>query len=85
MQLTINIPDFAPFALNSDIGELKQTIKLNTALMLYKNSKFSIEQASRFSGMSIYDFMAECNKNHIPVISYSENELANELEMMKKL
>lgn len=85
MQLTISIPDFAPFALNSDMQELKQTIKLNTALMLFKNAKFSIEQASRFSGMNIYGFMAECDKNSIPVISYEESELADELETMKTL
>jgi len=43
MQLTLNIPDFAPLTLNKDIAELKQTIKLNSALMLFKNAKFSIE------------------------------------------
>jgi len=28
MQVTINIPDFAPFTLSNDMQELKQTIKL---------------------------------------------------------
>lgn len=85
MQVTINIPDFAPLALNKTIEELQQTIKLNTALMLFKNGKFSIEQASTFSNLSIYDFMEECRYNQIPVISYTEDELANELEMMSHL
>ncbi len=85
MQVTINIPDFAPLTLNKDIQELKQTIKLNTALMLYKNAKFSIEQASKFANVSIYDFMAECSKNQIPVISYDKNELENELRSMDGL
>jgi len=85
MQLTLNIPDFAPLTLNKDIQELKQTIKLNTALMLFKNSKFSIEQASHFADLSIYDFMAECKKNEIPIISYEENELANEIKLMAEL
>jgi predicted HTH domain antitoxin len=68
--------------LNKDIQELKQTIKLNTALMLFKNSKFSIEQASHFANLSLYDFMAECKRNQIPIISYEEDELVNEMKLM---
>jgi len=85
MQLTLNIPDFSPLTLNKDIVELKQTIKLNSALMLFKNAKFSIEQASRFANLSIYEFMNECKKNRIPVISYDEGELENELKMLENL
>jgi predicted HTH domain antitoxin len=85
MQLTLNIPDFAPLTLNKDLAELKQTIKLNSALMLFKNSKFSIEQASRFANLSVYEFMNECKNNRIAVISYEENELENELKMLDNL
>jgi len=85
MQVTINIPDFAPFTLNNDMQELKHTIKLNSALMLFKNAKLSIEQASSFAGLDIYDFMTECSKNNIAVISYEEYELENELKMMRAL
>jgi len=85
MQLILNIPDFAPLTLNKDIQELKQTIKVSTALMLFKNAKFSIEQASTFANLSIYEFMAECKKNQIPVISYEEDELANEMKLMSGL
>jgi len=85
MQLTLNIPEFAMLTLNKDIQELKQTIKVSTALMLFKNGKFSIEQASHFANLSLYDFMDECKKNHIPVISYDENELENEMKLMSGL
>jgi len=85
MQVTLNIPDLTTLTLNNDIQELKHIIKLNTALMLYKNAKFSIEQASTFADLSIYEFMAECKKNQIPTISYSEDELLSELELMKNL
>jgi len=85
MKLTLNIPDFTPLVLNKDMQELKQIIKLNTALMLFKNSKLSIEQASHFANLSIYDFMAECKENKIPIISYQEDELANEMKLMAKL
>jgi len=58
------------------------TITLNIALILFKYAKFSIEQASHFANLSLYDFMDECKKNHIPVISYDEDELENEMELM---
>jgi len=35
MQLTLNIPEFTMFTLNKDMQELKQTIKISTALMLF--------------------------------------------------
>jgi len=85
MQLTINIPDFAPLTLNQDIKELANTIKLNTALMLFRNHRFSIEQASHFANLSIYDFMEQCKQNEIPVISYDVAELEAELKSMSSL
>ena len=85
MQLTLNIPEFALLTLNKDLQELKQIIKISTALMLFKNSKFSIEQASHFANLSLYDFMEECKKNQIHVISYEEDELANEMKLMSGL
>jgi len=85
MQVTLNIPDFVPLTLNKDLQELKQTIKINTALMLFKNEKFSIEQASTFANLSLYDFMDECKKNQIPITSYDEEELVNEMKLMSGL
>ena len=85
MQLTLNIPEFALLTLNKDILELKETIKISTALMLFKNGKFSIEQASHFANISLYDFMDECKKNEIPVICYEKDELENELKLMSEL
>ncbi len=39
--------------LNKDIQELKHTIKISTALMLFKNGKFLIEQANHFANLSL--------------------------------
>ena len=85
MQLVIDIPDFTPLTLNNDIKELKQLVKINTALMLFKKSKFSIEQASKFANLTLSEFMAECKENEISVISYTKDELLSELEAMKDL
>ena len=85
MQVTLTIPDFVPLILNSDLQELKDTITLNSALMLYKKGKLSLEQASSFANMSLYDFMRECSDNGIAVISYDENELKSELDLLSAL
>jgi len=85
MQVILNIPDLTPLTLNNNIQELKYIIKLNSALMLFKNSKLSIEQASNFCDLTISEFMNECKKNQIPIISYKEEDLLSELEIMKSL
>ncbi len=85
MQIVLNMPDSVSFTLNESANELKQTIKLNAALMLFKKGKFSIEQASDFSGLSIYEFLKECRENEIPVIDSSEEELLKELSLMSDL
>ncbi len=85
MQIVLNMPDFVSLTLNESASELKQTIKLNTALMLFKKGKFSIEQASNFSSLSIYEFLKECRENEISVIDYSEEELLQELSLMSDL
>jgi len=64
---------------------VKKFIKIKIALMLFKNNKFSIEQASDFSNLSLYDFMDECKKQQILVISYDDGELENEMKLMNKI
>ena len=85
MQVTLTIPDFAPMALNSDIQELKETIKQDTALMLYKQGKLSFEQACSFADLDAYAFMKACARNGIAVIRYDRSELENELASMRDL
>ena len=64
---------------------LIHSIKTIIALMLFKKDKFSIEQASHFANLSLYDFMDECKKNQIPVISYDKGELESEMKLMSGL
>ena len=64
---------------------LIHSVKTSIALMLFKNGKFSIEQASHFANLFLYDFMDECKKNQIPVISYDEGELESEMKLMSGL
>jgi len=85
MQLTMNIPDFTQLTLNVNSDEIIQTIKLNSALMLFKNAKFSITQASEFANISLYDFIQKCKNNQISIIDYSKQELQDEINLMRDL
>jgi predicted HTH domain antitoxin len=53
--------------------------------MLFKNAKFSIEQAAKFASLSLYDFMLECKKNNISILEYDSQDLNNELNILKNL
>ncbi len=85
MQVTLTIPDFAPMTLNSDIRELQETIKQDAALMLYKQGKLSFEQACSFADLDAYAFMRACARNGIAVIRYNQEELENELALLRDI
>jgi predicted HTH domain antitoxin len=85
MQLTISVPKFTQFTLNKNLNELTHAIKLNTALMLFKNAKFSIEQASQFANLSLYEFITKCKENNISIAEYNSKELENDLNTLKNL
>ena len=70
------------FRLLDNIEINLENIITTVALMFFKNGKFSIEQASHFANLSLYDFMDECKRNQIPVISYDEGELESEMKLM---
>ncbi len=80
MNITIEIPD----SLSLNFPNLKKEILMNNALMLFKKSALSIGKASELAGVDIHEFMAACRANDIPVIDYSETELAEELRAFKK-
>jgi predicted HTH domain antitoxin len=85
MQLSVDIPNSTQFTLNENIDNIGNLLKLNTALMLFKNAKFSIEQAAKFASLSLYDFMLECKKNNISILEYDSQDLNNELNILKNL
>jgi len=85
MQVALNIPEFVPVSLNQSVEELGDSIKLNAALIFFKNGKFSLEQAAKFSNLDIYDFIKECKKNQISVVNYTEEELKEELALLDSI
>lgn len=83
MKITLDLPDQYTIYFNQE--EIQKEIKLNNALMLYKKHRISLSKAAEFANLPIYDFMHECKENEIPVIDYTEEELAKELDMAKKV
>jgi len=78
MKVTIDIPD--KFSYLGDHLKLKKEIKQKYALSLYRDEKISLSAAAEIAGIDIYEFIAECKRNNIPVISYSSEELDKELD-----
>lgn len=83
MKISLEIPD--QFSLLGDAKVWEQELKLNTALLLYRQGRFTIGQATRFSGLDKLSFMQACSKQEIPVLDYTSEELDTELEMLRNL
>jgi predicted HTH domain antitoxin len=58
-------------------------MRLNYSLWLFKNVKVTITKASELAHLDIYDFMAACKQNQVPVIDISQQELLDEVAGMQ--
>ncbi|MCI5158034.1 MAG: UPF0175 family protein [Candidatus Electrothrix sp. AUS1_2] len=77
MQIAIDLPnDFVMFQ-----GErtVQRDIRLAYALWLFKAELVTISKAAKVAGLDIYDFMAACKDNRIPVIAVDREELLADL------
>jgi predicted HTH domain antitoxin len=82
MQIAIELPN--DFVVLQSIKDIEHDMRLSYALWLFKNAKITLSKAAELAVMDIYDFMAECKKNEIAVISISKNELLEELSAMNE-
>lgn len=82
MQLVFDIPD--QFSQLAEASEWIKQFKLNTALMLFKEGEISIGLAKDLAGIDIYAFMDACAKHKIPVVNYSVEDLAVEIENIRQ-
>lgn len=81
MQIAINLPnDFVAFQSAADI---EKDMRLSYALWLFKHAKVTLSKAAELADLDIYDFMAACKQNEVPVIETSKEELLEELAGMK--
>jgi predicted HTH domain antitoxin len=58
-------------------------IKTDFALFLYNKRFLTLEQASKFSGLDIYEFQKLLGANKIPV-NYDISDLKDDLETIQK-
>ena len=77
MQVTMELPD--QYFLTATPQEVAEEMKLNHALMLYKEGKISIGAACELASMNIYEFMKICKKHRIEILQYDEGELEEEV------
>ncbi len=82
MQVFVDLPD--EYFSFYDKPTLAKELQVSLALLLFKQSKVSINKASSIAGMDLYEFMKECKKNEIPVISITVEELTDEWNRLDK-
>jgi predicted HTH domain antitoxin len=83
MQIAVNLPnDFVDFQLAEDI---EKEMRLSYSLWLLKNARVTLSKAAELAGINIYEFIAACKQNDVPVIDISKEELLEELAGMNGL
>lgn len=81
MQIAINLPnDFVAFQLPEDI---EKEMRLSYSLWLLKNARVTLSKAAELADLDIYEFIAACKTNEVPVIDITRDELLEELEGMR--
>lgn len=81
MQIAIDLPnDFVQFQTESDI---QKEIRTSYAVWLFQHQRVTLAKASELAGIDIYDFMALCKANRVPVINMTRQEMLEELESFK--
>ena len=58
-----------------------EELRLEIAIMLYQQEKFSMGKASKFAGIESVNFQKELAKRRIPV-NYDEEELRKDMETL---
>lgn len=80
MQIAVNLPnDFVNF---QSVADIEKDMILSYSLWLFKNARVTLSKAAELADMDIYDFMASCKQNEVPVIDISKEELLEELVEM---
>ncbi len=80
MQIAVNLPnDFVSF---QSVTDIEKDMRLSYSLWLFKNARVTLSKASELAGMDIYEFIAACKQNEVPVIDISKEELLEELAGM---
>ena len=69
MEIAINLPN--DFVALQSIKEIEHDdMRLSYALWLFKNAKVTLSKAAELATLDIYDFLAECKKNEVPIWNF---------------
>lgn len=79
VSLEIKAPDDLPGLLRMSRDELEREVQLWVALELFRDRKVSAGKAAEIAGVPLAEFMNLTRRQHIPWISYTDDEL--EVEM----
>jgi predicted HTH domain antitoxin len=77
MQVSIELPnDFVTLQLLPDI---QQEVSSSYALWLFQHERVTLVKAAELAGLDLYEFMALCKANQVPVMGISREDLLDEL------
>lgn len=82
MQLTFEIPE--KYLIFQSPAQFVRVLKLNTAIDLYRQGRFSASAAAEFVGdLDRYEFLYECRQRGVEPQTYEDSdELQVEIEML---
>ncbi len=83
MQITLDVPEH--YLVDTSPAELAQRVKLYAAVLLFRSGQLSAGAAAEFADVDRYAFAHECARHDVPMIDYSPEEFAAEVDRLTAL
>ncbi len=83
MLVPIVLPDDLTFLLNTDEKALPKQLKLLLAIKLFEMGKVSLGKAAEIASVSEAELITTLGEMGIDAFNYSEDELQEELELLR--
>jgi len=83
--LQIYIPSDLFIALNTSEEELKNEMRIFTAIKFYENGKLTLGKAAQFAAMPRWEFENLLANYQIPISELQIEDIDNDLEKMKAI
>jgi predicted HTH domain antitoxin len=81
--INIDFPSDILLALNETEDELKQRIKIELAVRLYKLQKLTIGKAAQLAGLSRLQFEKMLSENEIPISNLTIDDVIKDSKKLK--
>ncbi|MCP5054602.1 MAG: UPF0175 family protein [bacterium] len=83
--LKINIPSDLFIALNKSEEELKQEMRVYSAMKFYETGKLTIGKAAQFAGLPRWNFENLLAASHIPISNLEPEDISSDLDKMQNI